>query len=55
MEAKPQAVKQPMGQWKNQRGNKQIPQETNENRNSVAKSRDVAETILRQKFIVTMT
>ena len=45
-------------QWvneKNQRRNKQIPWETNENRNSVTKSRDVAETILREKFIVTMT
>lgn len=51
VEPKQYAAKQQwMGQWRNQRGNKQYL-ENNENKNNNSKSMNVAEAVLSEKFI----
>lgn len=50
MAAKQHVTNQPMGQWRNQRGNKQYL-ENNENKNNNSKSMNVAEAVLSEKFI----
>ena len=50
MEAKQYATKQPMANWRNQRGNKYV--ETNDNENTTIQNlRDAAKAVLRGNFI----
>ena len=52
MEAKQYATKQPVGHWRNQRGNRKLL-ETNENGNTTIQNLwDTAKAVLRGKFIV---
>ena len=56
MEAKQYATKQPMGHWRNQRGNKKYL-ETNGNRNengntAIQNQWDIAKAVLKGKFTV---
>lgn len=52
METKQQHAKQTISQWRNERGNKKIYLETNENRNTTYQNpRGTAKEILRGRFI----